>query len=487
VDVSTGNVQQVTDGEYDVTAPSWSPDGRAIAFSSNTSPRADATTDRHIYVVSLDEGDPKQITPSQGPLTNPTWSPDGEWIAFFGSDNKCDRAGNTGVWVVRPNGEDLTDLTSGWEYTAGSTLVSDMHFWGAAANGPTWLEDSCALLFEGTVGGSVGIFKVPADGSAAVTGVVHGNFVVTDYDYSPTTRKIAATISTPTRPSELFVCGLDNDSMVQITSLNEWLDDVEVPKAERFQCAGDGGVPVEGWMIKPPSFDSRKKYPMILEIHGGSHLTFGWTFFHEFHVLASAGYVVVFTNPRGSQGYGEEFSASIRHDWGGKEYRDLMHVVDYVVDMGIVDEKRLGVTGGSFGGYMTNWIIGQTERFSAAVTDRCTSNRYSNWGTSDWGWLNGVWEWPGAPWESSEFYLERSPISYVDKISTPLLIIHSDSDHRCAIEQAEQLFTALKWLDKEVQWVLFGGEGHDLSRSGKPANRLERLHRIVDWFDRHLS
>jgi dipeptidyl aminopeptidase/acylaminoacyl peptidase len=203
--------------------------------------------------------------------------------------------------------------------------------------------------------------------------------------------------------------------------------------------------------------------------------------------MAARGYAVLFTNPHGSRGYGQEFTAATHHDWGGKDYQDLMKGVDHALSLGTVDEQRLGIAGGSFGGYMTNWAIGHTDRFKAAVTMRSTCNRYSMFTTNDIGFMHGSFEFDGNPWDNPDMYLKHSPITYVENVDTPLLMIHSENDHRCPIEQAEQFFTALKWLKKEVQLVIFPNEHHGLSRQGKPEHRVERLDRIMEWFDEWIG
>jgi acylaminoacyl-peptidase len=261
-----------------------------------------------------------------------------------------------------------------------------------------------------------------------------------------------------------------------------------VGRPEEVSVETAPGVKVQGWLLKPPGFTAGKKHPAILEIHGGPHVHYSHSFFHEMQFLAGKGFVVLWTNPRGSQGFGEAFAKPIVQNWGGPDYDDLMAATDWLVATGFVDEKRLGVTGGSYGGYMTNWIIGHTDRFRAAATQRSVVNLYSFYGSSDFGY-DFEWEFFGRPWADEETalkYLRMSPIHYVQAMKTPLLILHSTEDHRCPIAQAEELYTALKILKREVEFVRFEGESHGLSRGGRPKNRRERLERIAGWFERHL-
>jgi dipeptidyl aminopeptidase/acylaminoacyl peptidase len=227
---------------------------------------------------------------------------------------------------------------------------------------------------------------------------------------------------------------------------------------------------------------------MMLSIHGGPHSAFGYCYNHQFQIAAAKGYAVLFVNPRGSTHYGQDFAKATHHDWGGKDYRDIMAGVEHALRLGYVDESRMVVTGASFGGYMTNWVIAHDNRFKAAVTEVTTANRYSQWGSSDYGHGNGKWEFKGRPWESwdnAHHYLERSPLTYVQQMDTPLLILQAMADQRCPLQQAEELYTALVVLKKNVEMVLFPGESHTFFRVGKPKHRKERLERVFAWFDRY--
>jgi dipeptidyl aminopeptidase/acylaminoacyl peptidase len=244
---------------------------------------------------------------------------------------------------------------------------------------------------------------------------------------------------------------------------------------------------VHGWIMLPPGYMAGEKRPLVLEIHGGPHLSYGSAYVHEFQVLAAQGYIVLYTNPRGSQGYGQAYSDAIRNDWGGIDYDDIMACLDYAIEQGNVDGNRLGVAGGSYGGYMTTWAIGHTDRFKAAVASRMVSNLYSAWGSGDFTWMLWNWELEGTPQERTALYLERSPVTYVEQMRTPLLITHAEDDLRTAIEQSEQLYVALKLLKREVKMVRFPSGGHDISRTGKPSLRVQRLEHICGWFGEHLG
>jgi dipeptidyl aminopeptidase/acylaminoacyl peptidase len=294
--------------------------------------------------------------------------------------------------------------------------------------------------------------------------------------------------ATPINPGDLYTASARGEVEVRLTKLNaDFLNGIALTDPEEFWVPSQSDdTPIQGWILKPPGFDPNRKYPMILQIHGGPHAMYANAFMHEFHLMAARGYVVVYTNPRGSAGYGEEFTRATHLRWGETDMPDVMAAVDHVLSLGYVDESRMGVTGGSYGGYMTLWVIGHTDRFKAAVTQRCVSNLYSFYGTSDIGWTFIDYEFGGNAWEQREHYMKYSPITYVDKMTTPLLIVHSERDFRCPIEQAEQVFISLKKLGREVEFVRVPDETHNLSRTGKPKHRQDRLDYIVGWFDKHL-
>lgn len=274
----------------------------------------------------------------------------------------------------------------------------------------------------------------------------------------------------------------------QITTFNEWVfNERKISKPERFTFLSDDGVELEGWIIKPVDFDETKKYPAILDIHGGPKTVYGEIFFHEMQVWANEGYVVMFTNPRGSDGRGNEF-ADIRGKYGTVDYEDLMKFVDEALKRySFIDKKRLGVTGGSYGGYMTNWIIGHTDRFKAAASQRSIANWISKFGTTDIGYYFVEDQQAANPWDNFEKLWWHSPMKYADKVKTPTLFIHSDEDYRCWLPEGIQMFTSLKYFGVDARLVIFKGENHELSRSGKPKHRIRRLKEITDWFNKYLK
>jgi len=274
----------------------------------------------------------------------------------------------------------------------------------------------------------------------------------------------------------------------QITIFNEWVvKEKKISKPEKFTFLSDDGVELEGWIIKPVDFDETKKYPAILDIHGGPKTVYGEVFFHEMQVWANEGYVVMFTNPRGSDGRGNKF-ADIRGKYGTVDYEDLMKFVGEALKrFPFIDKERLGVTGGSYGGYMTNWIIGHTDRFKAAASQRSIANWVSKFGTTDIGYYFVEDQQAANPWDNFEKLWWHSPMKYADKVKTPTLFIHSDEDYRCWLPEGIQMFTSLKYFGVDARLVIFKGENHELSRSGKPKHRIRRLKEITDWFNKYLK
>jgi dipeptidyl aminopeptidase/acylaminoacyl peptidase len=322
--------------------------------------------------------------------------------------------------------------------------------------------------------------------------VTEGEIDIGSFTLDGSGTRFAFNASDAIAPSELFVL---DEGQRRLTEMNKGiLKKLRISSPEEFWFTASDGVEVQGWIVKPRDYREGEKYPTCIQIHGGPRGAYGFKLGsaeHEFQVLADHGYAVVYTNPRASIGYGEQFAGLISGAWGERDYRDIMEATDHVIEnFGYVDPERLGVLGGSYGGFMTNWIIGHTDRYKAAVTMRCISNWYSFHGTSDIGWmtlpthelLNGK-----DPWDDPELCMEKSPITYVRNMTTPVLIIHSEEDHRCPMEQGEQLYIALKKLDRTTEFVRFPGEPHGLSRNGKPKHRKERLQHVVRWFDRYLK
>jgi dipeptidyl aminopeptidase/acylaminoacyl peptidase len=493
VPAAGGEVRQLTGGEYDHTAPAWSPDGRWLAYCANDSPDADLEDAADLWIIRTDgTGAPRRLTRPPGQVETPAWSPDGTRIAYVGHDNECaGEATLPRVWVAAVDGGEPACLTRGYDGSVGHHIGSDARS-QPGSGGVTWAPDGGRIYFLTTERGRCQVASVAVTGGA-IRLETSGDHDLIGCSLDAAARRVASVECDPVTPGEVAVADLQDGRPATFHPLSTWNDAIagglSLVRPEPFEYKTPDGFIVDGWVMKPPdAVASGGRTPGVLEIHGGPHGAYGYAFSNQFQLLCAAGYGVVYTNPRGSHGAGQAFLAGTRHDWGGGDYRDLMGALDRALTLHPwIDPDRLGVCGGSYGGYMTNWIIGHTDRFRAAVTLRSTCNRYSHWGTGDIAHRHARWEWPGAPWESPDFYLERSPIAYVRRIRTPVLIMHGENDLRCSIEQAEQLFVALKRLGTATLFVRFPGESHSMSSSGQPRHRTEEMRHLLGWFKKYLG
>lgn len=490
-DASTGHAQQITDGDYDDHDLAWSPDGKSLAFVSNRSADPDDRPyiDEDIWIVSVTGGTPRRLPAPIGTKHSLAWHK--HQIAYLASDDREDPwvPRHTRLWVVAADGKsDARCLTQSLDRTLGYTTLTDTQEAFTGGSVPIWEADGQKIFFIVSDQGNTHCYSVTLDGQAP-TALTSGPLNIVSISADKSTDKFALLLSQPTKPAEVFIGSLRSSTLAlrPLTNLNAaFLNEVYISEPEEIWFASKDGTKLQGWLLKPFNFDPKSKYPLLLYVHGGPHAQYGNAFFHEFQYHAARGYIVLYTNPRGSTGREEHFASVIRGDWGHLDFQDVMAAADYATTLPYVDPQRLAIAGGSYGGYMTNWVIGQTERFKCAITDRSVVNLLSDFGTCDFpGTIDGYWA--GDAWERTEPRWNQSPLKYVQKIKTPLLIIHSEGDLRCPIEQAEQLFIALKRLKREVVFVRYPKEtSHGLSRSGPPDLRLDRLQRIADWLDRHL-
>jgi dipeptidyl aminopeptidase/acylaminoacyl peptidase len=484
VNAHGGESQQLTSGDWDSTQPAVSPDGRWLATVSNRSNDRENNSLTDIWITDLRSGDTQRLTPEDGNYATPAWSPDGASLAY------------TGHPIIEPHGPTTLDDLFVWRMSSGDTLrllgvldrepnnsaMSDMRY-ALPTPLPVWDAGGEQVLTLVSDRGSVHVYACGLDGEPEV--LLAGERDIQSFSVA-SDGSIAFASSMLGEPTEVYARRADG-SEARISQHNDdFMADIVLGQIEEVHFESDPGIEVHGWLLKPPGFNAEAKYPAIVQVHGGPHGMYGVGFFHEMQVLAARGYVVLFSNPRGSTGYGQSVVSGSMGDWGGADYRDVMAGADLLESFDYVDPSRIGITGGSYGGYLVNWAIGQTDRFRAAVTQRSTSNRLSLYGTSDFNMMYNDWEFRGNPYDSTEFYLERSPLTYVKNVTTPLLILHSENDLRCPISQGEELFVALKTLGKTVEFVRFPDESHNLSRTGQPAHRIERLERLCGWFDRYL-
>ena len=479
----SGRPTAVTSGPFDHAGAAWSPDGDALAFSSGRHDTWDRDRAVDLFTVGAAGGEPLRLTATGPTFRGPSWSPDGSTIAFvWGDPRSIPRS--TQVGAVDRNGGDHRLLTSALDRNCAPILV--------AAREPVW--DGEDLLFQVEDSGNLHLYRVDAGGAGKPELVLGGDRWITGFDLAGDTLAFCA--STPTAPSELFVLAGDDER--RLTHLgHDPLAGPALAAPERFTATAPDGTEVEAWVMRPAGLEVGHRYPTLLNVHGGPFAQYGNHLFDEFQIQSAAGYVVLYANPRGSSGYGDAWGRAIRgpnvdedpgSGWGGVDYDDVMAVVDEAVArFDFVDPDRLGVLGGSYGGFMTSWIIGHTDRFKAACSERAVNDmRTMSW-TSDIGTYFQKGYVGRSHLEDPDEYARQSPVTYVDAIRTPLLILHSENDLRCPIEQAEQLFVALKLLDRTVEFVRFPGEGHELSRSGAPRHRVQRAEIVLEFFARHLQ
>jgi dipeptidyl aminopeptidase/acylaminoacyl peptidase len=473
----SGEAQQLTSGDFEDGSPSWSPDGSELAFVSARDEDWDLRLVSDVYAIAADaSGEPRRLTPSDGSCDAVVWSPDGSQLAVVYTRGVLDFPRNGQIAVVPAGGGDLRVLTEMLDRTC--TPLPFMR-------NPAWYGDRIAFVIED--GGNVHLYAVGAGGTSEPELLVGGEQVVTGFDVVDGT--VVHTASTSTALSELYA---GDRRLTEVGAA--FADGRELARPERFTARSEDGSEVDCWVVRPAGFEEGKKYPTLLSIHGGPFSQYSTGFFDEFQVYAGGGYAVIYSNPRGSSGYSEEWGRAIRGPsngqgpgWGTVDFQDLMAAVDAAVERyDFVDPDRLGVLGGSYGGFMTSWIVGHTNRFKAACSERAVNNVVSAYGSSDLFWaFAGMFG--SFLYDEFEAWVERSPSTYARNIETPLLIMHSENDLRCAVEQAEHLFITLRLARKDVEFVRFPAESHELSRSGSPTHRVQRFEALLDWFDRYLK
>ena len=488
ISVKTGKIRQLTDHKIaDDIDPAWSPDGKTIAFMSNHNPDPDFDRDAmDLFIVPVSGGVPEKIDTDYGEKKLPSFSPDGRFISYIGTPGSKKWYKNQGLWIVSTDGSGpSTNLTQQYDVHVDPTTINDVGT--PELMPPTWSADGKKLYFPIMRNGRSLLCSIGVDGSNLET-VAGEQGVVGSFTFDEKQEKMAYFMGTIQDPGQVYIKKTSSRRSKQISKFNnKLLKKIDLGELEEVWIKGPDDNDLQGWILKPPGFDPQKEYPSILEIHGGPLTQYGEFFMHEFYFLAAAGYVVHFCNPRGGRGYGEEHARAIHGNWGDADYRDLMAWTDFIEGMPYIAKERMGVTGGSYGGYMTVWIIGHTDRFAAAVTQRCVSNFVSMWGSSDLNWVFQELLNDKPPFEDLEKYWQHSPMKFIGNAKTPTLVIHSENDLRCPIEQGEQVFVALKSLGVDSEMVRFPGEFHGLSRNGRTDRRIVRLNHILRWFDKYLK
>ncbi len=475
----------ITSTLYSHRGPTVSPDGKWIAFTADARLRPDSVVDLErdslaklpynkvrdeadrndsdIYIIDANGGTPRKLTEWMGGESQLVWSPDGKQIAFIGRPS---RTKNANIYVVDVAGGMPRALLGNWQYEPGNM---------------NWLPNG-TIQFVAEIGGRTAVLRADLSGKALPTEVLGGRRQLRGVSYDAKGQTIAFVSTSMNKPTELFVANADGSGERQLSNFNKDVNaDVVWSDAERFTYKSVGNLEIEGWLMKPYGYEAGKKYPMVIYIHGGPHSSYGEGWFDEFQNLAAQGMFVLFTNPRGSSGYGAAFTYSTRGRWGMEDYQDLMKAVDIVSVRADVDSTKMGATGGSYGGFMTTWLATKTTRFKAIETDRTITDWTYWYGSSDAQNLT-EFEFYGKPWDNQKLYDDLSPIRFVNKVKTPMLIVQSEEDHRTPMGSAEIWFMSLKKQGVPVEMVRYPRSNHDLSRTGEPWLLVDRLGRLRQWF-----
>lgn len=484
LDDSQAEPRQLTDGDFDAAQAAWSPDGSQIAFVANRSDDANASLASDIWTVAVESGNLQRLTNGDLSVMLPSWSPDGESIAFFAEHplNARDSYEDSHIWLVSRSGGDQRDLMAHLDRTLAS-MQPDYHFSTGAA--PIWSPDGQTLYFVSIEHGANAIFALAIEAGDCwrVSSTAADIIALASVETNQVFVGVAATSE---QPYDLFTLPWGGGELHPLVSTNQaLLADVSIAPTERISFMGPDDWEIEGWLVRPLHVE--RPYPLILHVHGGPYGAWGHSFYFQAQVLAGAGYASLYINPRGSRGYHLAFTQAA--DWGEKDFLDLMAGIDAVLATGEADPQRLGITGISYGGFMTNWALGHTNRFAAGVSVNGVSNMVSMCGTSDIGalWLGAQY---GRFWESEEtwqWYRARSPITFVEHISTPLLLLQSENDYRCPIEQGEQLFTALCALQQKVELIRFPNSSHAIVVTASLHHRYFQWKLTLDWFETYLK
>ena len=466
--------KRITEGAFSASNPRWSPDSKSIAYVQSSmgtqeSSFFDLNADRNsdIYVVSSEGGSPRRLTSNPGPDSSPAWSPDGSEITYLSAMDPRSWAEKVDVMVMPATGGSPKDLTKDFP---------------DSATGPKWAPDGKSVYWDSEEGVHRHIFRVSTSGGKFVH-ITEGAMMYADFDVSPDGSRIASSVDNSTSPAEIWVINVNGNGRTRVSNANPQFDEFAVAKSESVHWKGPDNFDVEGWVTYPLDYQPGKKVPMILSIHGGPYGANTARFDPRAQIFAAHGYAVLAPNPRGSTGYGSKFETANVADWGGKDFQDIMAGVDAMIAKGVADPDKLVVMGGSYGGFMTFWTITQTNRFKAAIGHAGISDWYSFYGQSDIPGLM-AYGFGGQPWAATATYRKYSPITYVDKVKTPIMITHGEQDRRVAIQQAEEYYRGLIGNHVEALFVRYPREGHGIT---EPNHQIDLVGRQLEWFARHLN
>jgi acylaminoacyl-peptidase len=479
VDVSSGIVTQITNEEDDVVCYSSSNKGNRVCYAlSKVGPIAMGKTD--LYLLDTKNRRRQLILPSYA-ISRLGWSPKDDLIYFFGNDFSHGFASHSSVWIIKPKSGEPTNLTNKLDRDVTGGLVSDLISPFTGPPDHPWYDDHIYFLISD--GGKINVQRVDVK-TGKIDSVIKGDFSVSEFSISNGT--IAYIKTNIVEPPEVY---LQNGKREQrITCLSAAVKEIiRLLPGEHFVFKATDGENLEGWLIKPRGWRKDGKYPAIFEIHGGPKMMYGYAPMFDFQVWASAGYAVIYMNPRGSDGYSQSF-ADLNNRFGKRDYEDFLEAVNFAVDTNEwIDESRLGVTGMSYGGYLTNWAVGHSNLFRCAISQNGISDWQSMFGTSDINFFFATHLFESDPWSDPNTWRERSPLTYATNVETPTLFIHSMFDFRCPVGESLQMFVALRYLGKPTKLILYNEGSHLFKYFGLPSVRRKRLRDTLDWFNKYLK
>lgn len=463
--------KRLTDGDYDFGPPVFMPDGQAVLTHANRYGQEDVVVRSNLLKLPIIGGDPIVLTDGLDGDHNPKPLPDGSGILYQSFHATRLHEQRLSLRLLRFDEQATQDLTDDLDLDVQNFCLA---------------HDHRTVLFLAAYKGENRVYAYDLQ-TGTHRPIITGKRSVMTFDAAQNAPRLALVISDPFMPTDVFCASLDTGTETRLTDINkEFLAQRQLSDHEELWFTGSDGLPIQGWYLKPQGYEAGKRYPLLVQIHGGPHIMWGFDFWHEFQVFAAQGYIVFYCNPRGSEGYGFQFKGAIKNKWAQDDREDILRGSEEMVKLGLADPDRMVVTGGSFGGYMTAMIVGYDHRFKAAVAQRGVYNFLSLYGNSDAMTLI-EWEFDSFPWTDSQKLWKLSPIAYVENVQTPLMIIHSEQDYRAGIVTADDLFVALRRLDKKAVLVRYPREGHELSRSGEPEHRVDRINRMVAWFNEHVT
>ncbi len=487
VPTAGGEGRWLTTGAFDVAFYTWHPDGRSLTIATTLAPDAQAGQSSEAFAVDAAGGEPRMLAKTGGRVGGFAWSPDGARLALIGTDDSAGPASSPRLWLLEPGADGPRRLLTGLDLPIGPGLFGDTTPMGPSAP-LAWDASGRRLYFPLHDGGNVRPCAVDLDRPESLVELLPPGWNGNAGSFTLGSDRLWCAIDDDTHPAEVWELALGGGPTaparrtdLNLSTVGGW--DAQAAEAIRYE--GPGGVGIEAFVVRPPGFRPGERYPLLLLVHGGPHGAYGRSFSHEVQYHASQGRIVLMVNPRGSTGYSQAFAAMCVGDWGGGDYGDIMAGVDQLIARGWVDPGRMAVNGISYGGYMTSWILTQTDRFACAVPEMLISNMVSMFGNSDISYYMMAFEAPGTPWDGVENLWQHSPLAHVGSASTPTLLIQGEVDYRCPMGQAEELFASLRVRGVDAVLVRLQGASHGASRVGPPRQRLARKVLIQQWLERY--